>query len=73
MKANDLSRFRFQKVSSGAYRVTYTPSDKSRYYYTTVINDMPLIDATYLAEWAKLKDIQHLRRLCLRAEKRYYC
>lgn len=59
MKANDLHNFQFTKVSSGCYLVTYTTEKGD--YYRNEINDMPLIDNTLHAEWAKLKDIEHLR------------
>lgn len=59
LKSNDLSGFTFKKVSSGAYRVTYT--NKRGDYYTAIINDMTAIDNTLHAEVAKIKDISYLR------------
>lgn len=59
-KANDLSGFMFRKTGSGCYQVTYTTPERGDYWVAT-INDMPLIDATKNAEWAKMKDIRHLR------------
>lgn len=60
MKANDLHNFKFQRVSSGAYRVTYT-TDFRGDYWVNRIEEMPIIDATLNTEWARAKDIEHLR------------
>lgn len=61
MKANDLHQFKFYKVSYGCYRVTYT-TEKRGDYWTANICDMPMIDATLNAEWAKAQDIENLRK-----------
>jgi len=61
MKANDLSQFTFKLVGYGHYSVTYTT--KRDDYYVAVVTDMPLIDATKNAEYAKLVDIKGLRDL----------
>lgn len=61
-KANDLSGFQFRFAGAGHYEVTYTTPKRGDYYVAT-INDMGIIDATYNAEWAKAKDIQHLHYL----------
>ena len=60
MKANDLSCFSFRKVYAGHYRVTYTTPIRGDYWVATITN-MPLIDATKNAEWAKVSDIEHLK------------
>lgn len=60
MKANDLHNFKFKLHGSGCYRVTYTTDNRGDYWVAN-INEMPLIDATLNAEWAKAKDIEHLR------------
>ena len=61
MKSNDLSKFTFRKVGSGHYRVTYI-TDRGDMYIATIA-DMPIIDRTLHAEWAKLSDISHLAYL----------
>lgn len=60
MRANDLHNFSFKFRSSGCYRVTYTTENRGDYWVAD-INEMPLIDATLNAEWARSKDIEHLR------------
>lgn len=60
MRANDLHNFRFKRIGSGCYRVTYTTDSRGDYWVAS-INDMTVIDATLNAEWAKTKDIEHLR------------
>lgn len=62
MKANDLHNFRFEKTSAGQYKVTYKTENRGD-YWVAKINDMWLIDATKNAEWAKAKDIEHLRNV----------
>lgn len=61
MKANDLHNFTFKSIGYGHYRVTYT-TDKRGDYWVNAITDMSLIDATKNSEWAKLRDIEHLRK-----------
>lgn len=72
MIANDLSNFTFQLAGSGHYKVTYTTSKRGDYWVATV-NDMPLIDATKNAEWAKVSDIKALRNLVKRTGSHYTC
>ena len=60
MKANDLSQFEFEQIGSGCYKVKYETRFRGDYWVAS-ITDMTLIDATKNAEWAKLKDIKHLR------------
>lgn len=57
--------FRFEKVSSGAYRVHFASDydKKVGRYWVTRIEDMTLIDATLHAEQPKRKDVEHLRRM----------
>ena len=69
MKANDLSQFTFKLVGYGHYRVTYTTNRCD--YYVAVVTDMPLIDATKNAEYAKLVDIKRLRDLVKRIGTHY--
>lgn len=69
MKANDLSQFTFKLVGYGHYRVTYVT--KRDDYYVAVVTDMPLIDATKNAEYAKLVDIKRLRDLVKRTGTHY--
>ena len=64
MKANDLHNFSFRLVGSGCYRVTYF-TDTRGDYWSALIYDMGLIDATKNAEWAKAKDIEWLRHLVI--------
>lgn len=71
MKANDLSMFKFLKVSSGAYRVQY--ETKRGDYYVARIEDMTLIDATKNAEYAKCRDIQNLKNAVKRLGTHYHC
>lgn len=63
-KNNPLRGFFFQKVSSGAYRVTYE-SDydfKVGRFYKAIIEDMTLIDATKHAINVRKRDVDALRR-----------
>lgn len=56
------SDFRFELRGSGCYLVTYTsPAGKE---FKTMINHMPLIDATKNCESPKIKDLNHLKQLC---------
>lgn len=70
MKANDLSNFSFALAGSGHYKVTYTTGRGD--YYKALITDMPSIDRTKNAEWAKLGDIKHLANLCKRTGTHYH-
>lgn len=70
MKANDLSNFSFTFAGAGHYKVTYTTGRGD--YYKALITDMPSIDRTKNAEWAKLGDIKHLANLCKRTGTHYH-
>lgn len=70
MKANDLSQFSFRLVCAGHYRVTYTTERGD--FYIALVTDMPIIDATKNAEYAKLSDIKHLRNIVKRNGKHYH-
>ena len=70
MKANDLSRFTFNLAGYGHYRVTYITGRGD--YWRALIDDMPSIDATKNAEWAKVADIEHLRDICKRKGTHYH-
>ena len=70
MKANDLSKFSFEWIYRGHYRVRYT-TDRGDYYVAT-ITDMPLIDATKNAEWARLCDIRELHSNVVRFGTHYH-
>lgn len=65
MIANDLSQFSFRIVSSGTFRVTYRSRNRGD-YYSALINDMHLIDATYNSESARVKDLERLRHVVIR-------
>ena len=70
MKANDLSNFSFTFAGYGHYKVTYKTGRGD--YYKALINEMPSIDRTKNAEWAKLSDIKHLANLCKRTGTHYH-
>lgn len=70
MKANDLSRFIFNLAGYGHYRVTYKTGHGD--YWRALVDDMPSIDATKNAEWAKVADIKHLRDICKRIGTHYH-
>lgn len=55
--------FKFEIVGYGHYRVTYT-SPVTGKQWTTVTNNMPLIDATRNNEEPKKKDLEQLKRVC---------
>lgn len=71
MKANDLSNFQFNFEGSGHYRVMY--QNPRGDFYVALITDMTVIDATKNAEWAKAKDIQHLKDMVKRLGTHYNC
>lgn len=58
-----LSNFKFEFSGYGHYKVTYT-SPKTGKQWRTVINNMPLIDATKNADNPLQKDLKHLKTLC---------
>lgn len=70
MKANDLHNFSFEYAGSGCVKVTYSTDNRGD-YWITYINEMPIIDATKNAEWAKTKDIEHLRDMVKRDGTHY--
>ena len=70
MKANDLSNFAFTFAGYGHYKVTYKTGRGD--YWRALITDMPSIDRTKNAEWAKVDDIKHLRNLCKRNGTHYH-
>lgn len=55
--------FDFRISGYGQYRVTYT-SPVTGKQWSTVINDMTLIDATRNADEPKRKDLEALKWLC---------
>lgn len=55
--------FSFMPSGYGHYRVTYH-SSKTRKSWSTITNNMPLIDATKNADKPKVKDLLELKRLC---------
>lgn len=58
-----ITDFRFKFSGYGHYEVTFT-SPKTGKQYTTITNNMPLIDATKNSEAAKVKDLNTLKTLC---------
>ena len=58
-----LNDFSFSPSGYGHYRVTYT-SPVTGKQQTTVINDMPLIDATKNSDEPKVKDLEALKWNC---------
>ena len=58
-----LSDFNFQFSGYGHYRVSYT-SPATGKQWSTVIDDMTLIDVTKNADEQKRKDLEALKRLC---------
>ena len=70
MKANDLSNFSFTFAGYGHYKVTYKTGRGD--YWRALVTDMPTIDRTKNADWAKVEDIKHLRNLCKRNGTHYH-
>lgn len=62
MKTN-ISDFRFIKTGFGFYRVTYH-SPATAKQWSTVVNNMPLIDATKNEDNPKQKDLETLKFMC---------
>ena len=58
-----ISDFSFAFSGYGRYQVTYTSPITGK-QYTTVTNNMPLIDETKNSEQPKIKDLNELKRLC---------
>lgn len=63
-----ITDFSFMTSGYGHYKVTYT-SPNTLKMWTTVTNDMPLIDATKNAEEPKRKDLEQLKRVCKNYER----
>jgi len=60
-----ISDFNFSPSGYGHYKVTFI-SPKTGKEWTTITNNMPLIDATKNAEYPKVKDLNNLKSLCKR-------
>lgn len=58
-----ISDFEFRVAGYGHYRVTYT-SHVTGKQWSTVINDMTLIDATKNADEPKQKNLEALKWVC---------
>lgn len=58
-----LSDFNFLPSGYGHYKVTYTIQATGR-QWSTVINDMTIIDATKNADKPKRKDLEALKWMC---------
>jgi hypothetical protein len=58
-----LSDFSFMPSGYGHYQVTFR-SRKTNKSWTTVTNNMPLIDATKNADEPKIKDLISLKEMC---------
>lgn len=65
-----LSDFSFEKIGHDHYNVTYTSPASSTFHpclmkqWSTVVDDMSLIDATKNSDRPKIKDLEHLKWLC---------
>jgi hypothetical protein len=57
------SDFSFQFTGHGHYKVTYRSPITGR-RFSTVTNNMPLIDATKNADSPLIKDLNELKSLC---------
>lgn len=58
-----ISDFSFKRSGYGHYEVIYT-SPVTGKQFTTVTNDMPLIDATKNADEPKKVDLNRLKAIC---------
>lgn len=58
-----INDFQFMPNGFGHYRVTYT-SPVTGKHWTTITNNMPLIDLTKNADEPKVKDLDELKRIC---------
>ena len=58
-----ISDFRFTTSGYGHYKVTYI-SPITRKEWTTVTNNMPLVDATKNSDSPKIKDLNELKSVC---------
>ena len=63
-----ITDFSFLPAGYGHYKVTYTSPNTFK-KWTTVTNDMPLIDATKNEEEPKRKDLENLKRVCKNYER----
>lgn len=65
MKTNkiNITDFSFCFAGFGHYKVTYT-SPKTLKQWTTVTNNMPLIDCTKNADNPKQSDLTRLKNIC---------
>ena len=62
MKTN-ITDFKFMRSGSGHYKVSYTSPVTGR-IWSTITDNMPLIDATNGEEKPKIKDLNKLKKLC---------
>lgn len=62
-KKTTINDFRFMPSGFGHYRVTYT-SPATGKQWSTITNNMPLIDRTKNADEPKSKDLDELKRIC---------
>lgn len=58
-----ISDFSFSPSGFGHYNVKYT-SPITNKCYTTITNNMPLIDVTKNSDNPKVKDLVELKRIC---------
>jgi len=58
-----ITDFTFKFSGHGHYKVTYT-SPVTYKFWTKIISDMPLIDATKNEDCPKLKDLNWLKKVC---------
>ncbi len=58
-----ISDFEFRVSGYGHYRVTYTSPTTGK-QWSTVINDMTIIDATKNSDNPKRKDLESLKWIC---------
>lgn len=62
-RKTNINDFRFELAGYRLYRVIYV-SPATGGQWSTMINDMTLIDATKNADEPKQKDLENLKRLC---------
>jgi hypothetical protein len=62
-KKIEITDFKFRCAGYGHYQVTYR-SPKTGAEFTTVTDNMPLIDKTRNSENPKQKDLTTLKKLC---------
>lgn len=61
----DITDFTFRPVGFGIYQVIYESPVTGR-RWTTIVDDMTIIDATRNADTPKIKDLEMLKRICKR-------